>query len=276
MLDIAVWAVPFGIVGARIYHVITSPQAVLRRGRRPVEALRHLGGRPRHLGRGRRSAAVGAWIACRRRGIPLPAFADALAPGLLVAQAIGRFGNWFNNELYGGPTDLPWGLQIHELDGGRAAVGPDGKPIVLGYFHPTFLYEVLWNLGVAACVIWADRRFKLGHGRAFALYVRLQRRPVLDRAAAHRRGRALLRRPAQRVHLDRRLPRRAWPTSSAARPAARGDHRGEAAETAGRRRRDAGPRSRGGRRRRTRVRMITGPRTPAEAFPQARRGQEPT
>jgi prolipoprotein diacylglyceryltransferase len=100
----------------------------------------------------------------------LPAFADALAPGLLVAQAIGRLGNWFNNELYGGPTHLPWALKIYAWDGGKAVVGADGHPVVLGTFHPTFLYELLWNLAAAAVVIWADRRFRLGHGRAFALY----------------------------------------------------------------------------------------------------------
>ena len=83
-------------------------------------------------------------------GHPAPAFADALAPGLLVAQAIGRLGNWFNNELYGGPTDLPWALKIYEWDGGRAVLGADGQPVVLGTFHPTFLYELLWNLAAAA------------------------------------------------------------------------------------------------------------------------------
>jgi prolipoprotein diacylglyceryltransferase len=94
-----------------------------------------------------------------------------VAPGLLVAQAIGRLGNWFNNELYGGPTDLPWALRIYEWSGGAAAIGPDGEPIVRGLYHPAFLYELLWNLAAAALVIWADRRFRLGHGRAFALYV---------------------------------------------------------------------------------------------------------
>jgi prolipoprotein diacylglyceryl transferase len=170
VLDIAVWAVPFGIVGGRIYHVITSPRPYFGAGGHPMRAFAIWEG-----GLGIWGAialgGVGAWIACRRRGIPLPAFADALAPGLLVAQAIGRLGNWFNNELYGSHTGLPWGLKIYEWDGGRAAVGPDGAPIVLGYFHPTFLYELLWNLAAAALVIWADRRFRLGHGRAFALYV---------------------------------------------------------------------------------------------------------
>ncbi len=117
--------------------------------------------------------AVGAWIGCRRRGIPLPAFADALAPGIVLAQAIGRLGNWFNNELYGRATDLPWALTIHRWDSsaGRALTGADGRAEVLGTFHPTFLYELLWDVGVALLVIWADRRFKLSHGRAFALYV---------------------------------------------------------------------------------------------------------
>jgi len=170
VLDIAVWAVPFGIVGGRLYHVVSSPRAYFGAGGHPLRAFAIWEG-----GLGIWGAialgGVGAWIACRRRGIPLPAFADAVAPGLLVAQAIGRLGNWFNNELYGGHTDLPWALKIYQWNGGAAAVGPDGQPIVLGYFHPTFLYELLWDLAAAALVIWADRRFRLSHGRAFALYV---------------------------------------------------------------------------------------------------------
>ncbi|MGK5172592.1 prolipoprotein diacylglyceryl transferase [Geodermatophilus sp. CPCC 205761] len=170
VLDIAVWAVPFGIVGGRIYHVITSPRPYFGEGGDPLRAFAIWEG-----GLGIWGAialgGVGAWIACRRLGIPLPAFADAIAPGLLVAQAIGRLGNWFNNELYGGPTDLPWALTIYEWTGTGAVVGPGGQPVVLGTFHPTFLYELLWNLAAAALVIWADRRFQLSHGRAFALYV---------------------------------------------------------------------------------------------------------
>ncbi len=170
VLDIAVWAVPFGIIGGRIYHVVSSPRAYFGEGGDPLRAFAIWEG-----GLGIWGAialgGVGAWIACRRRGIPLPAFADALAPGLLVAQAIGRLGNWFNNELYGGATDLPWALEIHEWDGGRALLDADGQPVLLGTFHPTFLYELVWNLAAAALVIWADRRFRLSHGRAFALYV---------------------------------------------------------------------------------------------------------
>ncbi|CAA9560193.1 MAG: Prolipoprotein diacylglyceryl transferase [uncultured Thermomicrobiales bacterium] len=168
--DIAVWAVPFGIVGGRIYHVVSSPRAYFGEGGEPLRAFAIWEG-----GLGIWGAvalgALGAWIGCRRRGIPLPAFGDAVAPGILVAQAIGRLGNWFNNELYGGPTDLPWRLRIHEWSGGQAVLGPDGAPVVAGYFHPTFLYELLWNLAAAAFIIWADRRWRLGHGRVFALYV---------------------------------------------------------------------------------------------------------
>ncbi|MGK5639846.1 prolipoprotein diacylglyceryl transferase [Streptomyces sp. URMC 126] len=159
--DIAVWAVPFGLVGGRLYHVITDYELYFGEGRNWVDAFKIWEG-----GLGIWGAvalgAVGAWIGCRRRGIPLPAWADAVAPGIAVAQAIGRWGNWFNQELYGKPTDLPWALKIDADPGiGRVA----------GTYHPTFLYESLWCLGVAALVIWADRRFKLGHGRAFALYV---------------------------------------------------------------------------------------------------------
>jgi prolipoprotein diacylglyceryl transferase len=158
--DIAVWAVPFGLLGGRLYHVITDYELYFSEGRDWVDAFKIWEG-----GLGIWGAialgAVGAWIGCRRRGIPLPAWADALAPGIAVAQAIGRWGNWFNQELYGKPTDLPWALKITSSTDGR----------VPGTYHPTFLYESLWCLGVAALVIWADRRFKLGHGRAFALYV---------------------------------------------------------------------------------------------------------
>ncbi|WP_259454487.1 prolipoprotein diacylglyceryl transferase [Streptomyces ginkgonis] len=155
--DIAVWAVPFGLIGARLYHVITDYQLYFGDGRDPVNAFKIWDGGIGIWG-AIAGGAVGAWIACRRRGIPLPAFADAVAPGIAFAQAIGRWGNWFNQELYGKPTDLPWAL---EIDNG----------IDSGTFHPTFLYESLWCVGVGVLVIWADRRFKLGHGRAFALYV---------------------------------------------------------------------------------------------------------
>jgi prolipoprotein diacylglyceryl transferase len=120
--------------------------------------------------------AVGAWIGCRRHGVPLGFFADAVAPGIVAAQAIGRLGNWFNQELYGAPTTLPWGLEIYDrvdpatgLPDALGGVALNHVPVQV--VHPTFLYELLWNLAVAGLVVWADRRFRLGHGRAFALYV---------------------------------------------------------------------------------------------------------
>ena len=193
-----------------------QPAAYFGDGGHPLRALRHLGGRPRHLGRRSRSAGSAPGSPAAARGIPLPAFADALAPGLLVAQAIGRLGNWFNNELYGGPTDLPWGLKIYEWNGGQAA-RRRRRPARSCSATSTR------RSSTSCCgtsprppfVIWADRRFRLGHGRAFALYVASYcARPALDRAAAHRPGRALLRRPAQRVHLDHRRPGAPSPTSS--------------------------------------------------------------
>ncbi|WP_112230576.1 prolipoprotein diacylglyceryl transferase [Lentzea atacamensis] len=172
--DIAVWAVPFGLVGGRLYHVITDNQKYFGPGKNPLAALEIWNG-----GLGIWGAialgAVGAWIACRRKGIPLPALADALAPGIVVAQAIGRLGNYFNQELYGGDTTLPWGLEIYRRvtpegrEDALAGVAIDHTPIQV--VHPTFLYELLWNLGVALLIVWADRKFRLGHGRVFALYV---------------------------------------------------------------------------------------------------------
>jgi len=171
VMDVATWAVPFGVVGGRIYHVITSPEAYFGKGGDPVKALYIWEG-----GLGIWGAVVlggvGAWIGCRRSGVKLPPFADAIAPGIVLAQAIGRWGNWFNNELYGRATDLPWGLQIHQWDSaaGEAVKNDAGDPIVLGTFHPAFLYESLWDILTAVILIFADRRWKLGHGRVFALY----------------------------------------------------------------------------------------------------------
>jgi prolipoprotein diacylglyceryl transferase len=175
VLDVAVYAVPFGLVGGRLYHVATDWRTYFGPGGVPLDALKIWNG-----GLGIWGAialgGVGAWIGCRKRGIPLPFFADAVAPGIVVAQAVGRLGNYFNQELYGGPTTLPWGLEIYSrVDPGTntpdalAGVAVDHTPIAV--VHPTFLYELLWNLLVAALIVVADRRFRLGHGRVFALYV---------------------------------------------------------------------------------------------------------
>lgn len=173
VLDIVVWVVPFGIVGARIYHVITSPSAYFGADGQLVDIFKIWEGGIGIWG-GVAGGALGAAVACRRLGLPLRFFADALAPGLPLAQAIGRWGNYFNNELYGGSTKMPWGLKVYEWDlaAGRAITEtPNGQPIHLpGTYHPTFLYESLWDLGVAGLVWQLDRRYRFGRGRAFALY----------------------------------------------------------------------------------------------------------
>jgi prolipoprotein diacylglyceryl transferase len=163
IIDLAFWGVPFGIVGARIYHVITTPEPYFGEGGHPWEAFAIWKGGIGIWG-AISMGALGTWVACKRQGIPLPVVADAVAPGIAVAQALGRWGNWFNQELYGKPTDLPWALKI-DLD--KRVVGYEN----FATFHPTFLYESLWALGLAGVLIWADRRFQLGHGRLFALYV---------------------------------------------------------------------------------------------------------
>jgi prolipoprotein diacylglyceryl transferase len=176
--DIALWAVPFGLIGGRLYHLMTDWRTYFGDGGAgPVAALRVWDG-----GLGIWGAValggVGAWIGCRRRGIPLPAFGDAIAPGIVLAQAIGRLGNYFNQELYGRETTLPWGMEIfyrrdpsgiidaHSLNG--VSTGQ-----IAAIVHPTFLYELIWNVLVFVVLIIVDRRFKVGHGRLFALYVAL-------------------------------------------------------------------------------------------------------
>ncbi|MFG1944487.1 prolipoprotein diacylglyceryl transferase [Nonomuraea sp. NPDC048826] len=161
IIDIAVPAVIFGLIGGRLYHVITDWQLYFSgREKQPIQALFIWEG-----GLGIWGAialgGVGVWWACRRRGLSLSAVADTVAPGIAFAQAIGRWGNWFNQELYGSPTTLPWGLEI-DIEHG-------GEPGVL--YHPTFLYESLWNVALGFVLIYAGRRFSLRHGRLFALYV---------------------------------------------------------------------------------------------------------
>lgn len=164
--DIAIWAVLFGIVGARVYHVLTDWGAYFGPGQDAMDVFRLWAGGLSIWG-GISAGVLGAYIAARRRGIPFPPLADAVAPGLLLAQAIGRWGNYFNQELFGRQTDLPWGLEITRED--RLPEGfASGET-----FHPTFLYESLWAAAAALVLIWADRRFRMGHGRVFALYVAL-------------------------------------------------------------------------------------------------------
>ncbi|MBS2938234.1 prolipoprotein diacylglyceryl transferase [Nocardioides sp. J2M5] len=163
--DLAIWAVPFGLVGGRLYHVATDWELYFGEGKNPVTAL--------YVWRGGLGiwgaialGAVGVMLGCRARGIKVLPLLDALAPGVLVAQAMGRWGNWFNQELYGGPTNLPWGLEID-------VAHREARYLDVATYHPTFLYECLWNLAAFAVLIWLDRRFRLGHGRVVALYVML-------------------------------------------------------------------------------------------------------
>jgi len=161
---VAVWGVAFGIVGARLYHVVTSwnelpdewwgPFAIWKGG------LGVWGG----IGLG---CIVGAIVA-KRSGVSVARLADCAAPALLVAQGIGRFGNWWNQELFGKPTDLPWGLEID----------PANRPIEFvdrATFHPTFLYEALWCFAAAGVLLLIERRFRgrIRPGGLFALYVLL-------------------------------------------------------------------------------------------------------
>lgn len=176
VLDVAIWAVPFGLIGGRIYHVLTDWQIYFGDGgKTPIDAFKVWDG-----GLGIWGAVLfgglGAWIGTRRMGIKLPPFADAIAPAILLAQAIGRLGNYFNQELYGRPTDVPWGLEIYErvdasgqADPGLITGVSNGQ--VVAVVHPTFLYELLWNLLIVVILVLVDRYFRIGHGRLFALYV---------------------------------------------------------------------------------------------------------
>lgn len=164
--DLAIWAVPFGLVGARLYHVATDHGLYFGEGRSAWSALYVWQGGLGVWG-GIAGGALGIVVGAKVKGIRLLPVLDALAPGVLVAQALGRWGNWFNQELFGKPTDLPWGLSVSD-DTAIDAGYPAGTT-----FHPTFLYECLWNLGAFGVLIWLDRRFRLGHGRVLAGYVML-------------------------------------------------------------------------------------------------------
>ncbi|KRE72638.1 prolipoprotein diacylglyceryl transferase [Arthrobacter sp. Soil762] len=166
--DIVIWAIPFGIIGGRLYHVVSSPDAYFGPGFDGTGDL-WLIPQIQRGGLGIWGAVVlgvlGAWIGCRRSGVKLTAFLDAAAPGLLLAQAVGRWGNYFNQELFGGPTTLPWGLQI-DADNPNF---PAGMPVDT-LFHPTFLYESLWNIAGVLILVALDRRFHFRRARLFWLY----------------------------------------------------------------------------------------------------------
>jgi prolipoprotein diacylglyceryl transferase len=164
VLDIVIWAIPLGIVGARVFHVLTHPNdyfngqelwhvfAVWEGGIAIFGSL--IGG------------AIGAWIGCRFAGVRFWTFADAVAPALLLAQAFGRLGNWFNHELFGLPTNLPWGLEIESSNAAFPPGLPEGT-----LFHPTFLYEIIWNLVGFALILVVERKLRLQWGKVLGLYL---------------------------------------------------------------------------------------------------------
>ena len=160
MSSIAMWAVGAGVIGARLYYIVTDKSQPWKEPSRWLKIWEGGLGIPGGLLAG---VLVGVW-AIKRRGLSVPGVLTAAVPAIPLAQAIGRLGNWWNQELFGRPTTLPWGLEI------------DDKNLPAGYasgtlFHPTFLYEALWNLVLCGLLILIDRRMKLRPGRLLAVYV---------------------------------------------------------------------------------------------------------
>lgn len=164
--EVAIWAVPFGVIGGRLYHVITDWSTYFGTGGRGFWATFAIWQGGLGIWGAIALGGVGAYIGCQRLGIALAPFADAIAPGIVFAQAIGRWGNWFNQELFGKPTTLPWGLEID------AAHRPM-EYITYSTFHPTFLYESLACAAIGFFLLWSDKKYVYGHGRLFAVYVAL-------------------------------------------------------------------------------------------------------
>lgn len=166
ILDIALWCVPIGIIGARIFHVLTHFNFYFHAGADPLDVFKVWQGGLAIYG-GLIFGVFGAWIGARRMGVRFLAVADALAPGILVAQAVGRIGNYFNQELFGTPTNLPWGLEIPSANKAYPVGFPEGV-----LFHPTFLYELIWNLlGFVLIVFVLPKFMNLQGGRTLAVYL---------------------------------------------------------------------------------------------------------
>ena len=175
VLDITLVSVPAGIIGARLYHIITTPERFFGPDGDWAEMFRIWNGGLGIWG-GVLFGALAAWAWCRHKHYPMALLADAIAPGLLVAQSVGRLGNWFNQELYGAPTTLPWGLKLN-MEGtaiGHSEQCYDGATCPSGtLFHPTFLYEMIWNLIGAAIIAYIGSKAmkKLKAGSLFAVYI---------------------------------------------------------------------------------------------------------
>ncbi|WP_173552628.1 prolipoprotein diacylglyceryl transferase [Bifidobacterium merycicum] len=175
VLDLTLVTVPCGLVGARLYHCLSTPAMYFPPTGDPMSILKVWEGGMAIFG-GIGVGALAAFLWCRHKHYPFALLLDCLAPGLLVAQAIGRLGNWFNQELYGKPTTLPWGLKLNENSDaiGHSEVCYQGVACPSGtLFHPTFLYEMIWNLIGAALIVWLGNRFadKLKAGQLAAMYM---------------------------------------------------------------------------------------------------------
>ncbi|WP_095661125.1 prolipoprotein diacylglyceryl transferase [Corynebacterium glaucum] len=173
VLDAAIVCIPAGIIGGRLYHVITDYDKYFGEGKNPWQAFNISAGGLGIWG----AVALGAlalWGLMRYKQLPFFPLADALAPGVILAQGIGRLGNWFNQELYGAPTDVPWALDLYyrvDEAGNYAPITGISTGEVIASVHPTFLYELIWNVLIFFVLIWADKKFRLGHGRVMWLYV---------------------------------------------------------------------------------------------------------
>lgn len=173
VMDAALVAVPAGIVGGRLYHVITDNDQYFCESCNPIDALKITNGGLGIWG----AVALGVlmvWVMMKVKGLPIAPLADAAAPGIILAQAIGRLGNYFNQELYGAETTVPWGLKIFYRVNENGALAPltgHSTGEVIAIVHPTFLYEMIWNVLVCVLLLWADKKFNLDRGRVFWLYV---------------------------------------------------------------------------------------------------------
>lgn len=173
VIDAAIVAMISGVIGGRLYHVITDHQKYFCDDCNPVDAFKITNG-----GLGIWGAVflgtVCVYFYLKAKHVPFAPFADAMAPGIVLAQGIGRLGNWFNQELYGAETSVPWALEIYyrvDAEGKFAPLTGYSTGEIIATVHPTFLYELIWNVSVFLFLLWADKKFTLSHGRVFALYV---------------------------------------------------------------------------------------------------------
>jgi len=165
IIDVVIWAVPLGIIGARVWHVLTHPTDFFYPGADPWAVIRIWDGGGAIFG-SIVFGTLGVWIGSRIAGLRFLTVVDAIAPGLLLAQAFGRIGNWFNHEIFGLPTTLPWGLEIESSNPAFPIGLPEGT-----LFHPTFLYEMIWNVIGAGLLLFLGSRLHLQWGKVFALYL---------------------------------------------------------------------------------------------------------